>query len=174
MKRVILDTSVYGKFVDEPEIADMVLKRVPEEFVIYGTETIKKELRETPKHLIHKGKKLRIILLSFYGAFIRKSHHDLSYNKLVETLTKDYLLEYKRKGGVTPSRKLKNDFTIIATATIYKLDIVISDDEETMLSPLSIETYQFVNKKYGMPDPVFKKYRAFREELLKNQEERPL
>lgn len=176
MKRIILDTSVYGKFVEEPEIAAIVLQKVPKEFVIYGTDIIKKELRETPRSYLHKGKKLRVLLLSFYNAFVRKDHHNLQYNKLVDTLVKDYLLGYRKRGGNIADRKIRNDMIIIATATIYKLDIVISDDGNTMMSPLAIATYHAVNKVYGIQDPAFKTYRVFKAELLrsKDQEGRPV
>lgn len=175
MKRVILDTSVYGKLVEEPEIAALILEKLPKEFVIYGMDTIKKELRDTPKSYLYKGKKLRVLLLAFYSAFVRKDHHNLQYNKLIDILVKDYLLEYRKKGGIISDKKLSNDMTIIATATIYKLDIIVSDDERTMFSPLAVATYRAVNKLYGMSDPLFKTYRNFKAELIKSgQEERPV
>ena len=176
MKRVILDTSVYGKIVEEPEIAALIFQKLSKDLVIYGTDVIKDELRDTPKSSLHQGKNLRGKLLSFYRGFVKKSHHDLQHNKLIATLAKDYFLEYRRQGGNISDKKLRNDLTIIAVATIYKLDIVVSDDEKSMFSGAAIAAYRIANKLYGMPDPIFKPYRIFRQELLKskNQEERPL
>ncbi|MEK6887601.1 MAG: hypothetical protein AABX14_01515 [Candidatus Aenigmatarchaeota archaeon] len=90
MKRVILDTSVYGKLSEDPEVTDIILQKLSKEFVIYGIDIIKNELRETPRHVFHGGKNLRNILLSLYRTFVRKSHHYLRFNKLIETLAKDY------------------------------------------------------------------------------------
>ena len=176
MRRVILDTSVYGKLSEDPQMTDIILRNLSKEFVIYGTDTIKNELRETPSHVFHEGKNLKNILLSLYRAFVRKSRHDLRYNKLIETLAKDYMIEYRKKGGNISDKKMKNDLIIIATATIYKLDIVISDDEKSMLSTKAVAAYKSVNTTYGISDPVFMTYRIFRLELLnpKNYEERPL
>lgn len=176
MKRIILDTSVYGKLVEEPEIAGIILQKMRREFVIYGTSVIKNELRETPRFSSYKSKNLRIMLLSFYRAFVRKDHHDLEFNKLIATLSRDYMKEYRENGGSLSGEKMKNDLIIIATATIYGLDIVVSDDEKSMLSTSAIDAYLAVNKIYGMPNPAFRKYRQFKSELLKseNQEERPL
>lgn len=174
MKRIIFDTSVYGKLSEDPEVTDIILQKLSKEFVIYGTDVIKKELRETPRSIFQSGKRLRNILLSLYQSFIRKNHHYLRFNKLIETLAKDYMAEYRKKGGNLSDRKMKNDLIIVATATIYKLDIVVSDDEKSMLSTAAIAAYKAVNKLYGMQDPVFKPYRIFRIEMLKNQEERPL
>ena len=62
---------------------------------------------------------------------------------------------------------MRNDFIIIATATIYQLDVVISDDENTMLSDKAVDAYMNVNKKYGLKDPKFKKYNEFKKELAR-------
>ncbi|MBS3053884.1 MAG: PIN domain-containing protein [Candidatus Aenigmarchaeota archaeon] len=175
MKRVIFDTSVYGKLVEEPKLTDMILQKLSKEFVIYGTDAIKNELRETPGHVFHGGKNLRNILLSLYRAFVRKDHHDLRYNKLIAALAKDYLAGYRKRGGGISGKKLKNDMIIIATATIYKLDIVVSDDEKSMLTDVAVAAYRTVNKLYGLPDPNFKTYRSFRAELLASKNQgRPL
>ena len=176
MKRVILDTSVYGKLVEEPEVADIILQRTPKEFVIYGNGIIKKELRDTPKHVFHSGKNVRNLLLSLYRSFVRKDHHDLDFNKLIETLSKDYMKTYRESGGSLSNEKMKNDLIIIATATIYGLDIVVSDDENSMMSTPAIDAYLAVNRIYGMPNPSFRKYRHFKAELLrpKNQGDLPL
>jgi hypothetical protein len=42
---------------------------------------------------------------------------------------------------------------IVACATLHDLDIVVSEDNKTMLSEYSLKTYQTVNsiKKYKMP-----------------------
>ena len=167
MHRLLLDTSVYGKLVADNDIVDILVKRKRNSrFVIYGSSLIRNELRATPRTLIHGTKKLRILLLNLYETFITKANHALEYNRLIETLSNDYFSEYRRHKGHSSQATLRNDFSIIATATIYKLDIVVSDDERTMLSNAALASYKAVNKKYGLPDPAFKTYNQFKAELI--------
>lgn len=166
MKRIIFDTSVYGNLVME----DAVRKRIEEmaktkEYIIYGNSIIRKELRQTPKTLILKKRNLRILLLTLYDSFVKKENHDLKINILIETLSKDYFKEYKKNNGVFSDNELKDDLMIIATATIYHLDIVVSNDERTMLSKQLVKVYESVNREYGMKNPLFKNYLKFKKEL---------
>ena len=166
MKRVLFDTSVYGRLVTDRITLQNVEKRQEScQIVIYGARIIRQELRETPKSTTLEGKKLRILLLSIYDSLIKKDHHDLSYNKLVGALSEDYFKAYRRDGGSLPNQEMKNDLIIIATATIYQLDIVVSDDERSMFSDKAIRAYGRINKEYGMKNPIFKTYTNFKKEL---------
>ena len=111
MKRIIFDTSVYGKLVEDEE----VLKKVNEknekhEFIIYGAKIIRKDLRAAPKTSLSGIKKLRILLLNLYDKFVSKDSRDLKFNKLVEALSSDYFAEYKRNKGGMSSESIKNVF----------------------------------------------------------------
>ena len=164
----MFDTSVYGKFVIDEEILDKVKKKCKtHEFIVYGTPVIRKELRATPKTIVHEGGKLRILLLNLYDSFVTKDNQNLKFNKLVEALSRDYFSEYKKNKGSLSNEAIRNDLAIIATATIYRLDIIVSDDERTMLSDKAIKSYKSVNKKYGLKDPYFKKYAQFKKELTR-------
>lgn len=171
MKRMLFDSSVYGRLVEDSELIGMLLKQIPEKFVVYGSETIRRELRDTPKYVRHEGKNLRIFLLNIYSSVTRE--HELRLNKLVKILSSDYFVEYVKQGGARSNEKMRDDFLIIATAAIYNLDIVISDDEKTMFSESSIKAYRIVNKKYGLQNPVFLTYRRFKA-YLKSQEDLPV
>ena len=171
MRRILLDTSIYGKLIEEPEIIEVLNTKIPNKIIIYGNNIIRKELRDTPKYVRYAGKNLRILLLTIYSNLVKD--HELEQNKLVETLAKDYQLEYRKIGGSVSSIKMRNDFLIIAIATIYQLDIVVSDDEKTMFSSISIKAYRSVNKSYGLKDPEFVPYRIFKKNL-KNQEDFPV
>jgi len=182
-KRIIFDTSVYGRLIEDLELANKIGEKIPNEYVIYGNKTIRNELRDTPNDLRLWDKSIRILLLKIYDSFVRKEHHDLGCNKLVGTLSEDYFEAYKKESGSLSNQEMKNDLIIIATATIYQLDIVVSDDERSMFSNMSemqgisehdqkssifdeaIRAYEKVNKEYGMKNPVFKKYTAFKEEV---------
>lgn len=164
----MLDTSVYGKLIEETGVLNRVSNKIKShEFMIYGNPIIRKELRATPKTFVHGVKKLRILLLNLYDNFIAKDNQNLKLNKLVETLSHDYFVEYKRNKGGSSNEAISNDLAIIATATIYQLDVVISDDERTMLSEKAVSSYKSVNKKYGLKDPKFIKYSQFKKELMR-------
>ena len=171
MKRVILDSSVYGRLTADPEIIKIVEVNIPEKFVIYGSETIRKELRDTPRYVRHQGRNLRILLLNIYGKLTRG--HELKLNRLVGVLSSDYFKEYAKQGSIRSNKKMKNDLLIIATATIYNLDIVVSDDEKTMFSSSAINAYKTVNKKYSLRNPRFLTYRRLRA-IIMNQEDLPV
>jgi len=54
------------------------------------------------------------------------------------------------------------DFTIVACATFYKLDIVVSDDSKTMLSKPALKAFKHICVKEGFWHPNFWKYSDLR------------
>ena len=169
-KRILFDTSVYGKLVDDTLLFALILERKQNhEFIIYGTDIIRKELRATPITLFNKtkDKKIRIFSLSLYDALITKDNHHLRMNDLIQLLAYKYIQEYKRQGGNVGAEELRNDFLLIASATIYHLDIVVSDDRRTMLSESAQRAYTIVNKNMGLRNPVYLLYNLFRTKIFK-------
>lgn len=59
-----------------------------------------------------------------------------------------------------------NDMIIVAEATISKLDIVVSDDNRTMLSNAAKRAYYSVNKEHNLITPNFIGYSEFKRKLL--------
>jgi hypothetical protein len=55
---------------------------------------------------------------------------------------------------------------IVAEATISKLDIVVSDDNRTMLSEPAKRAYFSVNKEHNLFTPNFIGYSEFKKKLL--------
>lgn len=164
----MFDTSVYGELVKEKGTLGRVSgKAKNHEFIIYGSQIIRRELRATPKTTVYGLKKLRILLLNLYDNLILKDNQNLEFNKLVGILSKDYFMEYKKNKGSLSNEAIINDFMIVATAVIYYLDVIVSDDERTMLSEKSVTSYKSVNKQYGLKDPKFKKYGQFKKELTR-------
>ena len=61
MKRVLLDTNIYGKIIErgEVELIESLMEKEKGIFV-YGSKVVRKELRNTPKEIAVKEKnKLR-------------------------------------------------------------------------------------------------------------------
>ena len=160
MKRIILDTNIYGKIIEKMDI-DFVLNHLPKSnIIIYGTDIIRKELRDTPKEKImiaeNKKIKIRLLLLTVYD-FIVKSHQ-LKTTDAVKELAETYYISYKKFEGFKSREEIINDFMIVSTATVNKLDIVYSEDNKTMLSEAAVNSYELVNRIKELKTPIFKSY----------------
>ncbi len=51
-----------------------------------------------------------------------------------------------------------NDFKIVACATLFNCDLVITEDQRTMLNPIAIKSYRYVNLKNNKRTPTFYRY----------------
>lgn len=162
MKRVLLDTSVYGLLAKDKAFIQRVAKFIPSEIVVYGISVIRQELRDTPRTIVLEGQNLRMTLLQLYDSFVKKENHDLKINKFVIDLAEEYFTEYKRTKGPFSQQELRSDFLIIASATLYQLDVVVSGDVRTMLSEKALQSYKRVNKTLGFRDPEFIRYEQFK------------
>lgn len=172
-KKILLDTSVYGKLVEDNFMVPLLLeKKKSNELIFYGLSIIRNELRAIPKTLFNKAKdkKIRMYSLLFYDNLITKNNHNLKMNFFIDKLSSWYFQEYKRIGGSFGKNEMKIDFLIVACATLYHLDILVSDDKRTMLSDAAIKAYSIVNKEQGFQNPVYLHYDAFREKIIKRND----
>ncbi len=55
----------------------------------------------------------------------------------------------------SPKKKLRDDFKIIACASFHALDVLVSEDRHTLLSPLVIEACKKVNNRNKLVSPTF-------------------
>ncbi len=161
MKRVILDTNIYGRIIErkeEEEIQESLGKR--KDVIIYGFDVVRKELRDLSGETLIGKRKLRILLLTLYDRIART--HIYLTTSLVKQLAEDYYSTYRQVGGHRPKDKIFNDFLIIACASLHGLDIVVSEDNKTMFNGEAINAYKIVNnlRKYRMPE--FVSYEKFR------------
>lgn len=161
MKRVILDTNIYGIIAEKENIEEFhnVLEN-KKSVIIYGFDIVRKELRRVPKNIIIKGHNFRVLLLNLYDRVTR--NHALHKTKLIEQLATDYYSTYVKLFGHTPKDKILDDFLIVACASINGLDVVVSEDSKTMLSSYAKKTYNIVNSLRGHATPDFLNYSEFR------------
>ncbi|HLC67435.1 MAG TPA: hypothetical protein VJI12_00980 [archaeon] len=160
MKRIILDTNIYGRIVEkrqEEEIRQIIERH--HGVIIYGFDVVRKELRAVSKDVRSSKKLVRLMLLGIYDKLI-KSHNYFTTSAIVQ-LSGEYYSVYRELGGKESEKEMLNDFLIVACASIHELDIVVSDDNETMLSDNAIKAYRIINslKKYRTPE--FIGYGAF-------------
>ena len=165
MKRIILDTNIYGFILklDEPEKVEELIAK--SDIRIYGIGVIRKELRNAPKKstVYDRSKKavrnLRNSLLALYNT-VTKKEYDVSQK--MTSLAAEYYTVYMEVGGKCMWEDMENDFIIIACASIHELDIVVSEDNNTMLSEESLKAYRIVNSLRKYRTPEFISYENFR------------
>ena len=70
MLRVIFDTNIYGKLIEEKYFEEISTKiKEDKEFKVYGSQIIRKELRDTPKTSKLGKLNKRNLLLNFSDIF---------------------------------------------------------------------------------------------------------
>ena len=167
MKRVLLDTNIYGRMIETGNF-ELIRKLGKHSFlsigiVIYGSDLIRKELRATSKLVTHRGKKLRPLLLSLYDSLAL--NHSLSATAKMREIAAHYFRAYREFGGSIGNEELFNDFLIVAMASINALDIVYSDDSRTLASSAAIKAYKIVNGIYKLRTPNLEPYSEFIKEI---------
>ena len=159
MLRVIFDTNIYGLLVKEVKIG-LITKKILDDldFVIYGFKPIRKELRDTPKNERLGKLNKRNYLLSLYDELTKGRY--LKESIKMNNLALKFYNAYRAFGGIRnwKDTNIDVDFTIVACASYYKLDIVVSDDSSTMLSKPARKAYKHITFKEGMWHPNFWKY----------------
>ena len=166
MKRVILDTSIYGRIIENNEV-DLFKNLIKNKVIVYGNQLIRKELRDTPKKIKilekEKLRNLRIYLLTLYDEIVK--NHSFEITKEMLDLAENYYAVYRELGGGKGKESILHDFIIIACASIKKMDIVVSDDEKTMLSRNAIRAYKLVNNIQKESIPNFINYKIMKQIL---------
>ena len=155
-KRLLLDTNIYGLLIEKGDARKMLEERGVLD--IYGNEIVRKELRNVPKNIRHKNRNFRIMLLTLYDGIIKDS---LKVTNFVEELANQYF-EILQSMQISIRKEIMNDLLIVATASVYELDIVVSDDRKTMLSPNALKAYDVVNRIRNLRMPNFIGYNDFR------------
>lgn len=159
MLRVIFDTNIYGKLVEEEKVEE-ISNNVKEDhnFIVYGFKLIRKELRDTPKSSKLGRLSKRNLLLSLYDNLTQGRY--LQDSIQIHNLALKFYNTYKQFGGIKNWDKtnINVDFTLVACASFYKLDIVISDDQKTLLSKPALKAYKHVCVREGVFCPNFWKY----------------
>ena len=163
MKRLLLDTNIYGLLAGDPEASFLIelyeLKK--EHFLVYGFSLIRKELRETSKNKTFLGKNLRVALLNLYDR-ITRNHVLLVETNLLLGIAENYFTAYRILGGNFSRNELIKDFIIVACASKKGVDIVVSQDNATMLSDLALRAYIIVNTNLQLKNPDFLDYNEFK------------
>jgi len=157
MLRVIFDTNIYGFLFLEKDY-EMLIKTInkDKEFIVYGYEKVRKEIRDIPKTTT-LSKKARIGILKVYDKIT--GSHLLKNSLKINRLAKKYYDYYKREGGTYGwDTSIRIDFMTVACATIESLDLVYSEDKKTLLNKHALKAYNHINMKENLRTPNFLKY----------------
>lgn len=146
------------------EKIDLIRRKISHDtnFVIYGFKPIRKELRSTPKSKKLGKLRKRNLLLNLYDELTKERY--LKDSIQINRLALKFYNAYRHFGGIRSWRdsNIDVDFTIVACAGFYKLDLVVSDDTKTLLSKSAMKAYKRVTIKEGMWLPNFWKYSDLR------------
>lgn len=154
MITAIIDSNIYGIL-----LADKV----------YGAELIEK-IKADPNFLIHNFKLIRDELrgapktLPVYDRLV--ANRVIKETKQVKDLANEYFRVYKENQGIQGQKKILNDFKIVACATILNCDIVVTEDQRTLLNPISVKAYRYVNFKNNKRMPTFYRYNELKRKYL--------
>ena len=165
-KKYLLDSNIYGEMVVDTEIEELKkdYEKCRNALLIYGIkETIRKELRATPKDAKVSERKLRSNLLTLYDIFTGK--HEFSITKEHKQSADDYYKAYREFGGSKSKDVMFNDLLIVACASSKEMDVVVSEDEKSMLTENAVKAYEFVNNISNKRTPRFINYDDFKSEL---------
>lgn len=158
MLRVIFDTNIYGLLAVEQHI-DIIEKKIEQDknFVVYGFQPIRKELRDTPSNLKLGKLNKRNLMLSLYDRITHGRYFQDSIT--INRLALKYYNAYRHYNGVYNWNIVKIDFTIVACAVYYNLDIIYSEDNKTLVSRQALKAYHNVNIKENLRGVTFYTYK---------------
>lgn len=167
MKRVLPDTNFYELMLKYLEVDKIRKIKESGTIVFYGIDIIRKELRATPKtkvELIRNGfLKLRHALLLIYDLLVSK--HQYKIDSKINQIADDYYIAYKVLKGKATKEEIINDFKVVACASTHNIDILVSDDNKTMLSAESKKAYVSVNEINKLRTPNFIGFEEFKKLL---------
>ncbi len=156
-KRVLLDTNIFATIIEKTDVKNIENLKEKKIITVYGSDLIRKELRDIPKDIKYQGKSLRVLVLSFYDSIVKESFKTTG---LIEELATQYF-EVLRSLQPNTDKKIIKDLLIAATSSINEIEIVVSDDKKTMLSPNATKAYEIVSKIRKLRMPEFIGYEKF-------------
>ena len=164
MRRTLLDTNIFGLIAVDEERDSITSKLTgPSEWILYASSVSRMELRSVPQSIRGKNRNVRVDLLTIYDNLIGK--HTYPVTDSIRGIAAKYHAAFLEVGGTTPERKLLDDFLIVATASFHQLDMVVSDDRNTMCSTLARKGYFIVNTALSLSMPACISYAEMKKQL---------
>ena len=138
MRRILLDTNIYGWALEKEGIADLLSffaeKKQTGEIVVLGSEIINKEINANPY------REARERMKELYQAVVSG---EIRLTESVDSLANIYF-------NVCKEKRIKitvEDCRIVSSASLAAIDLIITDNRSTMSNPKSIEIFDSINRK---------------------------
>jgi hypothetical protein len=146
MITALFDSNIYGRFVEEKEAGLALANKIKQDpnILIHNFRLIRNELRKAPK------------MLTIYDTLV--ANRIIAENNRIKNLAKQYFKFYKENKGVQSQKKIMNDFKIVACATILNCDLVVTEDQRTLLNPIAVKAYRHLNLKNNLRMPTLYRY----------------
>lgn len=159
----MFDTSVYGELADDDSALEKVAAHVNTLFLVFGSSTVKRELEDTPAITLvtrgeFKGLNLRELLLWLYKLIVESSGGEIKDNDLIEILALRYTAE---SGKSKITKRVINDFRIVAAASLHGIAIFVSADK-SQISKHYAALYGAVNAYYQLKTPALAPFAVFK------------
>ena len=136
--RLLLDTNIYGWALEKEEIADLLAffaeKKQTKEIIVLGSEIINKEINANPY------REARERMKELYQAVISG---EVRLTESVDSLANIYFNGCREKG----IKITLEDCSIVSSASLAAIDLIITDNRSTMSNPKSIEIFDSINRK---------------------------
>ncbi|HLC92686.1 MAG TPA: hypothetical protein VJH23_03190 [archaeon] len=161
MRRILLDTNVYGQLVEKADTAWLFDGVKRHGVIVCGSAIIRQELRDIPKKVRKGNAGFRKLCLELYDTLV-DDKRNYNLNEIIRAISMEYNNNYI---GLYSWSELEHDFLIIASASLHGVDIAVSNDEKTMISQDAIQAYRIVNKKFELRTPKFIKLEELRQLL---------
>jgi len=158
MKRLLLDTNIYGKLMLDAGL-DRILEAARSRLVVHGFRVVREELRAVPRKMLMNQRNFRIGLLRIYDQLTKKEY---PLTPDIMSLARAYYTAYRELGGPKSFQEIGNDFLIVSCASAHAIDIVVSEDKKTMQAAQALKAYAIVNALGHKRMPSFIDYPRFR------------
>ncbi len=167
MKKLLLDTSIYGEMIVDADLDVLLVWFSSKRDILpYGFTVVKKELKDVPESTPFLERETQRLVRWLYAFFTRGRTLVVRRDK-VQELAQEYCRVYEQLGGLFPLSHVENEFLIVACGSITNMDIVTSDDNVPMVSETTARVYEKVNAKRGLRVPRFFDYDDFRGMVFK-------
>lgn len=158
---ILIDTSVYISSLADKELEDKLKKS--KAFII-SSEVIDDEIKEAEDFLRrtkrrNEAERLREIYNSSIGGTIR-------FTKRVLGIADQYSEKVKEKLGKDKAKEMRDDFRIVASASIASLKYIATFNRRTMANDVIVPIYNLINHTNKLGTPSFIKTREALFDLL--------
>jgi len=149
---ILVDTSVYIAALTDKEIENM-LKCAEKKAFIISSEVIEKEINKASDFLRSIGKKQDAEKLKeLYNSTLSGT---IKLTDRVINVSDKYTDKVRKKFGKDKAKKMKDDFRIVASASIGGIKDIATFNRKTMANEEIVQIYKEINSKERLKTPEF-------------------